>query len=261
MKSTIQLTKLRLDGGTQPRVRIDMDVVRDYAERIKAGDDFPPVDVFHDGAEHWLAEGFHRYHAYKEAGHKVVPCTLRKGTVRDAILFSCGANGAHGLRRSRDDKRKAVHTLLADEEWVKYSDRKIADICCVGADMVGDARRQLSLNDSPAKATRIGKDGRSRPAAQPSKPEKATTSATVSYPFTCPNCGGHSQDDDGDCGKCCEPAEPPKPVKPETNDIGRAKASIDSLVAELIEGQKPHFAIAIADHLTEVVVPRLLKAK
>ncbi len=181
MDATIQLTKLRLDGGTQPRVKIDLDVVRDYAERSKAGDDFPPVDVFHDGAEYWLAEGFHRYHAQKENGGKTISCRIRKGTVRDAVLFSCGVNSHHGLRRTTADKQKAVRTLLCDAEWSKNSDRWIADACGVGADMVGTARRQLSESDS-SNGKRLGKDGKSRPATQPAKPRIATVEDAPEQP-------------------------------------------------------------------------------
>ena len=31
----------------------------------------------------------------------------------------------HGLRRGNEDNRKAIMTLLRDEEWVKWSNRDI----------------------------------------------------------------------------------------------------------------------------------------
>ncbi len=180
MDSAIQLAKLRLDGGTQPRVKIDTDVVDDYAERIKAGDEFPPVVVFSDGAAHWLAEGFHRYHAHAKAGKKTIRCDIRKGTVREAILFSCGANVAHGLRRTNPDKQRAVMTLLKDEEWAKYSDRKIADICCVDNSTVSSYRKQLlESNSSAQQPKRIGADGKLRPATQPKREPNVSRLATV----------------------------------------------------------------------------------
>lgn len=236
MKETIALSKIRLDGGTQPRATINTDVVSEYAERIEAGDEFPAPEVFFDGADYWLADGFHRYHGYAKCNRKKIECSIRKGTVREAILFAVGANGHHGLRRTNADKRKAVETLLKDTEWAQYSDRKVAEICCVGHEMVGDARRQLA-DSASSTAKRIGKDGKARPSTQPPRPEAATTSATVSYPFTCPNCGGHSQDEDGDCGNCCEPAEEPT-SEPEPEPEGgyeptEAKKHLDKL-ADLI---------------------------
>jgi Protein of unknown function (DUF3102) len=44
----------------------------------------------------------------------------------DAVLYSVGANSTHGLRRTNDDKRRAVETLLNDAEWIKWSDYEIA---------------------------------------------------------------------------------------------------------------------------------------
>ena len=55
---------IRLDGGTQPRAKIDQAVCDEYAERMKAGEKFPPIDVFFDGEDYWLADGFHRISAY-----------------------------------------------------------------------------------------------------------------------------------------------------------------------------------------------------
>lgn len=64
-----------------------------------------------------------------------------------------------GLRRTNADKRKAVKTLLKDEEWSQWSDREIARQCAVSNDMVSRYRRSLSENDSqPTK--RKGADGR-----------------------------------------------------------------------------------------------------
>jgi hypothetical protein len=42
-----------------------------------------------------------------------------------------GAQGAHGLRRTNEDKRRSVMTLLNDPEWAVWSDRAIARQCAV----------------------------------------------------------------------------------------------------------------------------------
>lgn len=60
------------------------------------------------------------YHAYRAAGVDEVPAEVRTGTLRDAVLYSVGANAAHGLRRSNAGKRRAVETLLADAEWAAW---------------------------------------------------------------------------------------------------------------------------------------------
>lgn len=136
----LALDVIQIDGGTQSRATLNQHVVDEYAEAIKGGAAFPPIVVFYDGKKHWLADGFHRFHAYQQIGRTNVAADVRQGTRRDAILHSVGANEAHGLRRTRDDKRRAVLTLLDDAEWSKWSDREIARRCAVGADLVGRLR-------------------------------------------------------------------------------------------------------------------------
>jgi hypothetical protein len=69
---------------------------------------------------------------------------VHAGTRRDAVLFAVRANQAHGLRRTNDDKRRAVMTLLNDEEWGKWSNREIARRCAVHPSLV-DGMRGASL--------------------------------------------------------------------------------------------------------------------
>lgn len=142
--TSITLSDIRFDGGTQSRASISEQVVADYADAMKAGDIFPPVVVFYDGAEYWLADGFHRYQAYVRAKIASVPADVRQGTQRDAILFSVGANASHGLRRTNDDKRRAVLTLLNDKEWAKWSDREIARHCAVDHKTVAGLRPKVT---------------------------------------------------------------------------------------------------------------------
>lgn len=137
----LNLNVIRIDGGTQSRVEIDIDVVADYAEAVKAGIDFPPITAYHDGVDYWLADGFHRYHAHKQAGKVSIAAEVMTGTAREAILHSLGANGTHGLRRTNADKRKAVQTLLDDPEWTAWSDRKIAEACGVSQPFVSGLRK------------------------------------------------------------------------------------------------------------------------
>jgi uncharacterized ParB-like nuclease family protein len=154
----INLNVIRIDGGTQSRVEINNDAVADYAEAIKAGVEFPPIVVFHDGADHWLADGFHRFHAHKHAGKASILADVRDGTVRDALLHSLGANGTHGLRRSNADKRKAVLGMLADSEWSAWSDRKIAEFCGVSQPFVSGLRKpEVITVITPAPKKEAGK--------------------------------------------------------------------------------------------------------
>jgi len=136
----VKIAKIRIDGGTQPRVAINEATLAEYAEALDAGETLPPLTVFDDGAALWLADGFHRYHAAKRLGLGEFSAVVHGGTRRDAVLFSVGANASHGLRRTNADKRNAVLTLLGDEEWQQWSNAEIARRCQVSAWFVGDMR-------------------------------------------------------------------------------------------------------------------------
>lgn len=179
MSGTIELAiaSVRTDGGTQSRACLEGDVIADYAEAIRGGAVFPPVTLFFDGADHWLADGFHRYHAYSRAGLATMPADVRQGSQRDAILYSVGANASHGLRRTNDDKRRAVDRLLRDTEWGAKSDRWIAEKCGVSDPFVGKLRREVqTVSSSPAK--REGRDGKKRSAKPTTKKKTARKKTT-----------------------------------------------------------------------------------
>src|ERR687889_2199677 len=101
----------------QPRAVTDLNLAGEYAEAMLNGAQFPPVVVFGEGGNgYWLADGYHRWHAAGIAGLQLLAADVRPGGRREAILHSVGANAEHGLRRTNDDKRRAVRTLLADPE-------------------------------------------------------------------------------------------------------------------------------------------------
>ena len=137
------LKAIRLDGATQPRTGISEQTVAEYAEALLKGDTLPPVVAFWDGTHRWLADGFHRVHAHRQAGSLEVAVDQRDGTRRDAVLYSVGANAHHGLRRSDDDKRKAVRLVLEDAEWGQWTDRRIAEVTNTSATFVGKVRASL----------------------------------------------------------------------------------------------------------------------
>ena len=141
---TIKISTLRRDGGCQPRAQLDDDVVVEYAEAMDAGAVFPPVKVFHDGTDHWLGDGYHRVAAAELLERETVNADIIQGNQRDAILHSCGANREHGLRRTNEDKRRAVRRLLEDEEWGKQSNSWIAKACGVSQPFVSGMRHEVA---------------------------------------------------------------------------------------------------------------------
>lgn len=147
-QTDLLLSKIRLDGGTQPRAALNEDLIGEYAARMDAGDEFPPVVVFYDGKTYWLGDGFHRVFAAQRNKAKNIAADVRQGTLRDAVLHSVSANAGHGLRRTQDDKRRAILTLLNDPEWRKWTDRSIATKCAVDHKTVASLRKG-HLGNSP----------------------------------------------------------------------------------------------------------------
>ena len=166
----LNLDKIKIDGGTQSRAKIDQNVVAEYTDLIKSGTIFPPVTVFTDGVEYFLADGFHRYFANRKAGTPNIEVQVHEGTLRDAILFSFGANHNHGLRRTSADKRKAVMAMLEDIEWQDWSDREIAKHCCVSSMLVGNLRKELGATKKETTYSRKGKEQTMRPAVKRDDP-------------------------------------------------------------------------------------------
>ena len=156
---------IRLDGDTQPRVKIDKAVCSEYGEQMKAGEKFPPVDVFFDGQDNWLADGFHRIEAYVMAlPGEAIECNVYKGTLQDARWHSYSVNKAHGLRRSGEDKEQVVRAALAHPAAAGRSNRQIAEHCGVDEKTVRKYRHPKNLTaDSPQSDSAASKTSKSRP--------------------------------------------------------------------------------------------------
>ena len=128
---SLPLDLLKIDGGTQSRLKIDEEYIDEIYENMKEGRLYPPVTVFFDGKEYWLADGFHRYHATRKNGKVSIECNITNGLLREAILYSKTANNKHGKRFLLADKVHNAQELIDDFEWGQWSNREIGRICDV----------------------------------------------------------------------------------------------------------------------------------
>jgi len=113
--STIEilaLASITIDDDIQQRTSINDSLVTEYSETIADWQSTAPATVFFDGDNHWLADGFHRYHAATKAGLDALFVIIQTGDKRDAIRHSLGANATHGLRRSESDLARAYQTAV-----------------------------------------------------------------------------------------------------------------------------------------------------
>jgi hypothetical protein len=148
------------DEACSARQRIRPAVVRAYAHEMgrQVGDGglrFPAVVLFTDGQQYWLADGFHRVLAARQAGLAEFPAEVRPGTLRDALLFAIAASAGHGVPRGPADKRKAVALVLADPEWAQWSDREIARRCRVSNSLVSRLRQRASVAGEQMQPRRV----------------------------------------------------------------------------------------------------------
>jgi len=145
----IKISSIKI--GQQARVEVNQDKVAEYAAHLEYGGTFPGVILFYDGKHYWLADGHHRLLAHKRIGYSEILETVHVGGERDALAFALGANRDHGLPRTVADKRNAVYIALADVEWSKLSDVKIASMCAVTQPFVSKVRHELAGTSKPKK--------------------------------------------------------------------------------------------------------------
>lgn len=161
----LNLLNIRIDGGTQARLTLNQDVVKDYSEHMREGAVFPPLIVFHDGAEYWLADGFHRYFALRANAVVSTECDVRSGTQREAILYSFGANegSKRGLPPSFEDNRNSIIKMLNDEEWSKWTNTAIAKHIGVSNMTVGRVKSSIETkSDQTTTKKFVDKDGKEK---------------------------------------------------------------------------------------------------
>ena len=153
MADTTQLVKLeqiRFDATTQPRVQLDMGTIEDYASAMADGEPFPPIELIQDREidTYWVWDGYHRYMAAQNLGHKEILAHVIPGTLADAQWLSTAANKQHtAMRRTNADKRRAVQMALRCPKGRELSDREIARHCGVDMKTVCKYREQLELSE------------------------------------------------------------------------------------------------------------------
>lgn len=153
-KQLVTLTQVKRDGGTQPREAMQFGLIDEYAERMRVDDrgfvvdpegkEWDKLTVFEDDeGSFWLADGFHRVEAALRAGIERFQAQWEQGSQRDAVAYSLQANARHGAKRTNADKRRAVARALRDEEWVRWSDSRLAKMCAVSRPFVTSVRERL----------------------------------------------------------------------------------------------------------------------
>lgn len=138
------------------------------------------------------------------------------------------ANADHGLRRSNEDKRKAVGLLLADAEWSKLSNAEIARLCNVSHTFVNNTRNP----PAPKPPT---------PPSPPAPPTAPEVTGNVSGPTPPPPPAGEAT------------AEPDTNGADAYGDDTTIQTLLDETVKELDEARELLAVAAVADLKAEVM--------
>jgi hypothetical protein len=159
-------TKLNLyginrSGGTQPRAALDERYIADLVEVLTNGGSLPPVDVTYDGVQYWLHDGFHRWEAHCQAERDEIDAVVHQGDLQAAQWQSYAANQAHGLRRTREDRERAIRAALKHPAGQQLSNREIAKHLGVDDKTIGKYRQEMEqAAQIPQVRERTGGDGK-----------------------------------------------------------------------------------------------------
>lgn len=84
-----------------------------YAEAMKDGDQFPPLDVAQVGKRLYIIDGHHRAAAAETSGRKQIECRVARMSLEAAQALALVANTIHGKPLTTKDKRNIWNAYIA----------------------------------------------------------------------------------------------------------------------------------------------------
>ena len=180
----VVLSELVLDPELQPRETLRKEKVEEYAQRMKDGACFPPIQCGRlkgEGRTLYLLDGFHRVEAIKSLGTLITPGAVEEYETRGEMFeYAFRANNIHGINLTDEEIREGIIRII--KMHPEESSRKIADRCGCSHTTIQTYVRELESTfqlNRPEKI--IGKDGRERPAMS------AAPTVQTDY-ILCPQC-------------------------------------------------------------------------
>ena len=194
----ITLEDLVIEESLQVRAKLDQETIQEYAQQM-----VPPGSDLESGVDHevldihgvpfdpitvvltpddelLLVDGWHRVAAARKKKIAKFQASVSSGTRQDALEACLIANARHGLRRTRADKRRAIKLALKDPEFVKRSDRWIAEMTGVTSPTVTRTRADLvEAGEIDFQKELLTKDGRSWTQTPPKEKEESPKTSNV----------------------------------------------------------------------------------
>lgn len=228
---TVELEILIFDPEYQ--MREELPSIDDYVSVLEdsEGEEWPfkdPLSVCQVGGKLFVVDGFTRGHACKKVGRAVVDVVITKATKTEAFKMALSSNSAHGIPRSRADKRKSVIKAVA--RWPKLSLRQVAKTCGVSRTLVKNVMDELkgAEADDP-------KEYEAAPEAAPDPISKKGDCPNCNLDdwketdggFVCRACSQPFGEPAGDVDEPEVPAEEPAAEEPAASTEGDASAPWD----------------------------------
>lgn len=157
MPTMIPISDIVIDESCQPRVDgLDDSHLAELVEAIDNECEIPPLVVWNINGKHKLSSGFHRYAAYKECGHAVVPCEVKEGTETDWRIDALVSNVHHGLKLKPVDKQFAAREMI--RLLPDLSNREVARRLNIDERTVRNAKKQDEPLSPPKPSSNVPKD-------------------------------------------------------------------------------------------------------
>lgn len=163
----LNLKDVVVDQKYQSRMAMDDKMVEAYAELMRDGVKFPPVRIVHVEDQYVLVDGFHRFRATEAIGEYEIEADVTEGDWRDVRMLKWQSNTTHGKPLARDEKRRMIREMLADEECNLWSNRKIGKFVGVSHTLVNSVRLEQSAPAEPAKSGNISTPAPKAKAVEP----------------------------------------------------------------------------------------------
>ncbi len=168
-----------LDERCQARATVDHEAVAEYAEAYGAGATLPPLEVWSVSGKLYLVDGFHRFPAAAKAGVTFLRVrVVGQGTLDEAVWYATSVNQTHGVRRTNEDKRRAVRMALESPIGQEQSTAALAQHLGVSRPFVAKLRSEWEAAQTAARAPQGATVAPSAPAA-PEGSEPPPQGATV----------------------------------------------------------------------------------
>lgn len=151
----LKICNLKFDQEIYPRIKTSWLTAYQYAQSMRAGSVFPPINVGKLNEELYVIDGWHRVEAKKILGEEYIEAIIKdykdkKEMFEDAIRF----NTTH--RRSSSFEKKVRLIKKFESEGLKFEIEKISEITRIPMDKVErfKIRTVIGPNGKPIKIDR-----------------------------------------------------------------------------------------------------------